>query len=140
MKKSVIAAVAASNMTIFSGLVNAANDTPSPPGCKFTVRDMEEWEGGVWGWIEDPEMFECNASFPCGPRLEDQRCGNEYDPNFPPDPNFAQDAQVLRAVYIKCGETKSCLRDGIEPGVPGPDSNVWNTVPNYSDLYPNGPE
>ena len=38
MKKSVIAAVAASNMTIFSGLVNAQDESPSPPDDNEIVR------------------------------------------------------------------------------------------------------
>jgi hypothetical protein len=89
MKKSVVAAVAASNMTIFSGLVNAGEgplDVFKYPDCKYC--DIEkvpvdmtfavpcvEINGRCERVQNAPQQYECQADQSCSLDLE---CGETY--------------------------------------------------------------
>ena len=73
MKKSVIAAVAASNLTIFSGLVNASDDLGLGSGgetqsCDFEVQEIKNEAGEVIAtecYWEITGVLPCNSTGTC---------------------------------------------------------------------------
>ena len=96
IKRSVVAAVAVSSMTIFSGLVRAEGEGGTETVCAQgtpcsikKVKDGQIWQGGLH------DVYECTCTGTVGCCTSSKiKCGNWFDDN----------GNVI-AVYVNCGNS-----------------------------------
>ncbi|QTN32415.1 twin-arginine translocation signal domain-containing protein [Akkermansiaceae bacterium] len=92
IKRSVVAAVAVSSMTIFSGLVRASNYNPPPPPKPCVVKTKDILIGDVYAWTL---CWYANAKASCANNSE--ICGKSITPD--PDTGIAQDQFVVCSLH-----------------------------------------
>ena len=115
MKKS---AVAASNLTVFSGLVNAATGGGSggdPILCVKTYYRDGQVNPATGEWVEN-ESWGCTVS-PCG-WPGDFACGEAFNPQ----------TLELEEVRVGCAQSTRCVSPFIEEAAQ-PDG-TWEEIPN----------
>jgi hypothetical protein len=125
MKKSV---VAASGMTIFAGLVNAAdNNAYNYQECSLNFYERGEWNDTLGTWVVYPGEVVCVVS-ECGVPQE-YRCGSMIDDDAPYDPD---NPIPLKWIDLECAQSAICLSHGAVPGADGPGgpNSPWSEIPN----------
>jgi hypothetical protein len=153
MKRSVVAAVAAGNLTVFSGLVNASSAGGSSE-YYFERRQRLFLKCGPRyhrdGTFDENGEFTPNGKLVCSigqcpPDSHEFRCGGDIDEDAPlNDPNIDPFAEV--PVTIPCGESAVCYAkagENFEPNeYPGADDPLFDPFgPEWQEIpHPEPPE